>query len=127
MSLKLFLFWLPMIAIAFINATLREMVFRRLMDTLQAQQLSTLTLMIFCSIYVWLIFPKLLINSAKQAVLLGLMWTLLTIGFEFILGGVTGKSWQELLHNYDLFAGQLWPLFLLLLFFLPYCCFLTRR
>ena len=46
-----------MIAIAFANATLRQLVFIKHFKELQAHQLSTCTLIILCSIYVWFIFP----------------------------------------------------------------------
>lgn len=124
---KLFLFWIPMIAIAFLNAMLRQLVFLHFMGESRAQQLSTITLIIFCSIYVWIVFPLLPIQDGRHALLLGAWWMLLTIGFEFLLGMITKKTWREMIANYDLASGNLWPLFLLFLLVLPYCCYWFRK
>ena len=71
MTLKYFLFWLPMIAIAFANATLRQLVFIKYFNELTAHQLSTITLIILCTIYVGFVFPFLNIQTSKQALLIG--------------------------------------------------------
>jgi hypothetical protein len=127
MKISYFLFWLPMIMLAFANAALRQMVFLRFMSEHQAQQLSTLTLTLLCAVYVAFIFPKLQIQSAPQALGLGLLWMLLTTLFEFGLGRFSGKTWAELFANYNLLNGQLWPLFLLCLGLMPWAFFIMRR
>src|SRR5690349_9045788 len=109
---KIFLFWLPMILIAFANATLREMILTRHFSGFRANQLSTVTLIILCSVYTWCIFSKLPVNTYKQALWIGSIWMILTVIFEFALGRLTKKTWQELLQNYDLMHGYIWPLFL---------------
>lgn len=127
MGIKQFLLWLPMVVIAFANATLRELVFIKLMSELKAQQLSTITLMILCSIYVWFIFPFLNIQNFKQAFVIGFVWMLLTIAFEFSLGRLTNKSWSYLFENYNITTGHIWPLFLVLLLLLPYLCYTIKK
>ena len=43
----------------------------------------------------------------------GIAWLAATIVFEFGFGHfVDGKGWGELLHDYNIFAGRLWPVFL---------------
>lgn len=125
--LKYFLYWLPMIFIAFGNAALREMLLAKHFSELRSQQFSTLTLILFCAIYTWFILPLLNIQSNKQAFILGGLWVVLTICFEFILGRVAGRSWQYLLQNYDIFSGRIWLLFVICLFFLPYLVFLLKN
>jgi len=63
-----------MIAIAFANATVRELIFIKYLNELRAHQLSTLTLIILCTIYVAFIFPLLDVQNCKQALLIGMMW-----------------------------------------------------
>jgi hypothetical protein len=116
-----------MIAIAFANATIRELIFIRQFNTLRAHQLSTITLIILCSIYIYFVFPYLRIYSGRQALLIGLLWVILTTLFEFGLGRITKKPWSELLEQYDLSAGQIWPIFLLALLILPYLYWLIMR
>lgn len=127
MDIKNLLLWLPMIAIAFANATLRELVFIRHWGELQAHQLSTGTLIILCSIYVWLVFPLMRIQNPKQAFLIGWVWVILTVLFEFSLGRLTHKSWEYLFRDYNLFAGRIWSLFLACLFILPYLVYLVKN
>ena len=88
MHIKYFLFWLPMIILAFANAGLREMILIKHFSESGAQQLSTLSLIILCAIYTWFILPALNIGSVGQAFLIGLIWVVLTIAFEFTLGNV---------------------------------------
>ena len=126
MIIKYFLLWLPMIAIAFANAALRELIFLKHFSEFQVHQLSTITLIILCSVYVWLVSPALNIQNNKQAFLIGFLWVLLTVAFEFSLGRLTNKSWEYLLRDYNIFAGRIWLLFLITLFLLP-CVFYTLK
>lgn len=119
MSNRYFLLWLPMIALAFANAAIRQLLFIKYFTELRAHQLSTITLMSFCSVYVWLIYSFLNIQKSGQAFRIGLVWMILTIAFEFSLGRLTNHSWTEMLQQYNLLTGHIWPLFLLWLLFLP--------
>ncbi len=123
---KYFIPWIPMTAIAFANATLRQLVFLKFTNELRAHQLSTITLILLCSVYVWLIFPHLHIPDTRHAFLAGGLWVFLTILFEFALGLFTGRSLSFLLRDYNLMAGRIWLFFLLWLFLLPYINFALR-
>lgn len=127
MDIKYILYWLPMILIAFANATLRELVIVRYFNEFLSGQLSTITLIVFCGIYIWLILPYLNILNSGEAFLIGIVWVVLTMAFEFTLGRLTNKSWAELFREYNLFAGNLWSLFLLCLFILPYLFYIIRN
>lgn len=127
MGIKHFLLWLPMIMLAFANATLRELVFIKHFNEFRARQLSTITLIILCFLYVWLVFPLLNIESSKQAFLIGFVWVLLTVAFEFTLGRLTNKSWGYLFRDYNILVGRIWLLFLICLFILPYLFYIIRN
>lgn len=124
---KYFILWIPMIVIAFANATFRQLIFIKHTNELRAHQLSTITLIVLCSIYVWLIFSHLHIESPRNAFLAGALWVFLTILFEFSLGLLTGRTIRFLLQDYDLKAGRIWVFFLVWLFFLPYLNFIIRK
>ena len=52
---------------------------------------------------------------------LAVIWTALTVAFEFIFGHyVDRKSWSELAANYEIWNGRLWPLVLLSLVIAPF-------
>lgn len=127
MNIKHFLLWLPMIAIAFANATLRELVFTKRFSEILSHQLSTLTLILFCAVYVRMVFVQLDIGSAKQALMIGFVWMMMTVIFEFTLGRLTNKSWEYLLQNYNILTGHIWPVFLLALFLLPYLFYVLLK
>ncbi len=127
MSIKILLLWIPMILIAIANGTLRQFVLIKHFDESRAHQLSTFTLIIFCAVYTWFVMPYLDIQSPSRAFMTGLAWVVLTIAFEFILGRSTGKSWEYLLHDYNILAGRLWLLFLVCLLFMPYLFYLVQK
>lgn len=126
MGVKHFLLWLPMIVLAFGNATLRELVLIRRFSEMRAHQLSTLTLIILCAIYIGLVFPLLRVQSSGQALFIGFVWVLLTVAFEFSLGRLTNKSWEYLFKDYNILTGHIWPLFLICLFIFPYLFYFLR-
>lgn len=119
-----FFLWLPMIAVAFVNATIRELIFTKHFSKFRSQQISTLTLIIFCTIYVWFVYPYLHFQNKHQPFITGGIWVVLTVLFEFALGKITKHSWNEMLQQYNIGKGNIWPLFLLWLFLLPYMVYL---
>ena len=53
------------------------------------------------------------IRTARSAVGVGLMWTVMTVGFEAGFGHYVAKqSWSTLRADYDMRNGRLWPLVL---------------
>ena len=120
------LLWLPMIAIAFANAALREILLRKYLAEQAAHQVSTITLILFVSVYAWFVFPFLRIINDRQAVIVGLVWMVLTMAFEFTLGRILKQSWNSLFQQYNIFAGRIWLLFILYLLWLPYLVYAVR-
>ncbi|RYG46131.1 MAG: hypothetical protein EOO01_16685 [Chitinophagaceae bacterium] len=127
MNSNIFLLWLPMIVIAFANALLREKIFIQYFDEARAHQFSTCTLIILCAIYTWFVFPRLHVQSPKQAFIIGTVWVLLTVAFEFALGRLTNKSWEYLFRDYNILAGRIWLIFLVVLFFLPFLIYSLKK
>jgi hypothetical protein len=51
----------------------------------------------------------------------GLLWLVLTVAFEFLLGHyVSGATWETQLADYNLLRGRLWPLVLLTTLLAPW-------
>jgi hypothetical protein len=122
------LFWLVLLLLAMVNGIVREATFGKHLPDLQAHQLSTLTAVVLAGLAVWLFSlwdqPK----SLRESLLIGAIWVLLTIAFEFIFGRfVVGHSWERLFQDYNLLAGRVWLIFLLWLFMLPYIAFRVRE
>jgi hypothetical protein len=57
----------------------------------------------------------------------GVLWLLLTLVFELLFGHfVAGASWEELMADYDVLEGRLWPLVLLAVVLGPWLWGLAR-
>lgn len=110
--------WLGMMVLAIINGIVRERWIAPRMSALAAHQCSTLLLLAILWLYGEILFTRLPLTSAGQAVSVGLCWLLLTLAFECGVGRLIGKrSWRGLLEEYNLLRGRLWlfvPLWLVL-------------
>lgn len=102
--------WGGAAAIGVANAALREAAFSDLGDV-GAHQLSTVTLLVFLTAYMWAIERWRELPSTRTALQVGLLWASLTVLFEFMLGRyVTKQPLSELLAAYDVASGRLWAL-----------------
>lgn len=116
-----FLLWFPMMVIAVINGAIREAVYKKQLGDLGAHQISTITGIILFAIYSWIIFSYWKIESSTQAILIGLMWLLMTLAFEFLAGHYLFKnSWEKILNDYNIFKGRVWILIPIWVTILPY-------
>lgn len=122
--LKYFVAWFGMMVLAIINGGLRDYAYASLVGDLAAHQVSTAILIaLFAAFFRGLIrvWP---IESAHQAWAIGGMWFLMTEAFEFGMGRlITGNSWSELFHAYNILDGQVWILIPLWVLTGPYLSF----
>jgi hypothetical protein len=105
--------WLggPLIGIA--NGTVRELAYRDRVGDLTAHQISTGSAIALFAGYFELLARRRPLTSTREALQVGVVWLALTIAFEFGFGrGVAHTSWDELLVDYDVRQGRLWPLVL---------------
>jgi hypothetical protein len=103
--------WLggPLIGIA--NGTLRELGYRDRVGERTAHQISTGSAIALFAGYFELLARLRPLTSTREALRVGAVWLALTIAFEFGFGrGVAHTSWDELLADYDVRKGRLWPL-----------------
>ena len=113
--------WIGGISIAIINAAIRTYLFLPNTNELTAHQLSSLTMILIFAAYFYGLNKRWPITSENQALMIGTIWLVLTILFEFVFGHyVMGHTWSRLLHDYNIFAGRLWSLVLLWNFIGPY-------
>jgi hypothetical protein len=105
--------WLggPLIGIA--NGTLRELGYKDRVGERTAHQISTGSAIALFAGYFELLARLRPLTSTREALQVGAAWLALTIAFEFGFGrGVAHTSWDELLADYDVRKGRLWPLVL---------------
>lgn len=111
MPLKYSLLWFPLPVIFIANGIIRQFGYAPYMSELAAHQLSTVIGLILLGAYVWAIERLWPLASGAQAAVVGAVWLLLTVAFEFLFGHfVVGHPWSALLHDYNLAAGRLWLL-----------------
>ena len=102
-----------MLAIAVANGAVRQLTFGKVMSEPHAHQLSTLIGSFCIGAFIWFVVRTWPPSSGRQALLVGLVWVLLTIAFETFMGLVLQhRPIQDVIHEYDLSAGRVWPLFL---------------
>ena len=120
--------WVPMLIIAIANGALRQATFAKVMPELRAHQLSTLIGSVLIGVFIWFIIRMWPPPSGRRAVVIGVVWLLLTVAFEFFMGLVLISSpLAQVLQDYNLFGGRVWVLFLTWLTFAPWVFFRLKR
>ena len=114
--------WFLFMILAIINAILRNGVYKPIIGDLRAHQLSTIIFIAIILIVTYLVFRFSKIElTTQQTFIIGTIWLLATICFEFIAGHFAfGNSWDKLLADYNILKGRIWSLVLIAIFFSPY-------
>jgi hypothetical protein len=103
--------WVALAIVMFTNGAVRAVLLQPRLGEHLARQVATGTgvLIVFAFAYA---FVHRVVGPASPADLLkvGVLWLTLTLAFEFGMGLVSGATWGEMLADYDVFAGRLWPL-----------------
>ena len=111
--LKSLLIWLCFIPAAIFNGGLREYVLARIIGEKCALPVSGIILSACIFLITWLLFPQIVKKcTPKGSRIIGSIWALLTIIFEFATGLSTGNTVEELLFAYNPLTGNLWLLVL---------------
>jgi len=119
--MKYFFLWFPMLFLAILNGTARDLWYVNYLGELAARQLSTLTLLLLFTIYFLVLFKYSLTVSNREALYIGIFWVILTLVFEFGFGLYRGNSWAVLFQEYNIAKGKLWILIPIWVSIGPYC------
>ena len=125
--LKYFLAWFPMLLLAILNGTARDLGYKKYLGDLTAHQFSTVTLIILFGIYIKIIINKYPPASSTQAIYTGLLWLALTLAFEFGFGRMRGNSWHVLLEDYNILKGRVWIFIPLWVAIAPYIFYWLQK
>lgn len=127
MMARAMLIWFALLAVAIGNGAIREGLLLPWLGRGVAQAVSTVLLSGFIVAIGWLATPWIAPRSAAEAWAIGLVWVTLTLAFEF-LGGhfLFGKSWSALLADYNLLAGRIWVMVLVVTLLTPVLAFAKR-
>lgn len=128
MYLTYFLLWFVLVVIAIINGAVRNGVYQKYLGDLLAHQVSTVIGIALFGIFIWFAVNKWRPESSNQAVLIGVMWLVMTVIFEFIFGHyVFGNPWSKLLHDYNILQGRVWILILIWVTIAPYLFYKLQK
>jgi len=114
--------WFLFMVLAIVNAIIREAVYASFLDELRSHQLSTFTLMTIFFIGTSLILRFSGLNlTGQQLFLMGSIWVIMTICFEFLAGHYAfGNSWEKLISDYNILKGRIWIFIPITTFISPY-------
>jgi hypothetical protein len=117
--LKSLLIWFSILVLGVLNGGLRNYIITPLIGEKFSRPLSGVTLC--CLIFiVSIIFIPLLGKGLKITYIqMGILWVLLTIIFETIIGLILGSTLREILNAYNITTGDLWLLVVLFIGFVP--------
>lgn len=116
-----------MVILAILNGVVREKIYGPFMRELSAHQLSTFIGLILFGLYIWTLTGIYRIESSSQAFVIGGMWLIMTIVFEFIFGHfLMGHPWSKLFHDYNIVKGRVWLLVLVWTAVAPYVFYRVR-
>ena len=105
--------WLGLAVLGILNGAVRNYVYRNALGELRAHQVSTFTLIVLMGVYTWAFGFLWPLESAAQALEIGLMWLGMTVAFEFLFGHFVMKNpWPKLLFDYNISKGRIWLLVL---------------
>src|SRR5215203_4859769 len=109
--------WVAFIPIAIINGIIREALYKPVVGELAAHQISTVIVAgTFILLAYFLLKHSIPMRPTNKLWLIGLLWVVLTITFEMVLGHyVLGNSWGRVFYDYNLAEGRVWGLLLLTL------------
>jgi hypothetical protein len=120
MLLRATLIWLGILVLASLNGAVRDLVLAPQLGDPLARAISTLVLCGLILLVTWRSIRWIAPRCQRDALIVGLLWVLWTLGFEFLAGRyLFVKSWATLLEDYDLSRGRIWILALLTTFAAP--------
>lgn len=124
---KPFAAWLVMLFVAVANGALRDFAYGRYMSELAAHQLATAIGIVLLGVVMRKFVAAFPPASGGEALAIGLLWTGLTVAFEFLFFHyVGGRPWPKLLADYDIFSGRVWVLVPLWVGLAPYLFYRCR-
>ncbi|HEY9640180.1 MAG TPA: hypothetical protein V6C57_06830 [Coleofasciculaceae cyanobacterium] len=119
--IKSLVVWLVFILAESLNGTLRIFWLVPSLGEVRAEQLSFVSGSILVLVIATLFIRWLQPSRLAQLIGVGVLWLVLTVGFELILGRVIlGYSWEKIAADYTRFKGGLMPLELIWLLLSPW-------
>ena len=115
-----FIVWLLIIFAETIHGITRTLLLEPLIGDFRARQVSVFTGAAMIVVITFVFVRWLKGSGVFEFILIGMMWVILTVGFEILLGRlVLNISWERIASDYNLFQGGLMLLGLIVMLFVP--------
>lgn len=107
--------WIVLMVLAILNAGLREGIVTPSLGDTAGRAIGSILLACAILLVAYLFLSRTSIDySGKDLWLMGAIWLVLTLAFEFGFGHfVMGNSWDTLLADYNVLNGRIWVLVLI--------------
>ena len=113
--------WLVILTAMIVNGAFRQLVLRPAVGTRASEVISAALGIVIIVVFTRYLMRPIAGRSPGTLVRASVTLVLLTIAFEFLFGRyVNGRSWADLIGNYAIWRGHLWPVVLLTLAFMPF-------
>jgi hypothetical protein len=114
--------WLILCVVMFANGAVRAVLLQPRLGEDAARQVASLT-----GVVLVLLASAVFVRSAPRAPArrllgVGAAWAAATLAFELTLGAVSGLGWRQMLADYDVSRGRLWPFVVLAVALGPWIC-----
>jgi len=115
-----FIVWLLIIFAETIHGITRTLLLEPLIGDFRARQVSVFTGAAMIVVITFVFVRWLKGSGALDFVLIGIMWVILTVGFEILLGRlVLDISWERIASDFDILHGGLMLFGVLVMLFAP--------
>ena len=120
--------WLLMLLAASANGAVRDSLLIPIMGDFAGRALSTLMLSIIVVFLTWLTIRWIDPRGRRDTWIIGGLWVVLTLAFEFVGGHfLFGTQWSQLLEDYNVLRGRIWVVALVTIAVAPRACARGRR
>lgn len=121
MLFKIVTTWALFIPVAIANGVTRDLLYKPVVGDLAAHQISTV---IAITAFIFLVYflrrDDFKYLTVFKLLIVGFVWVVMTVIFEFGFGHYIEKlSWERLLADYNILNGRVWSLMLLTELFTP--------
>ncbi len=113
MWLRALLVWVLLVGLAILNGTGREALLSPRLGATAGHLVSSVLHAGLIGLTAWLTIPGIAPGTARRAWAVGVLWVVLTIAFEFLVGHYAfGHAWPTLLADCNILRGRVWLLVL---------------
>ncbi len=121
MCIRPLVVWLVIIVAEILHGIVRAVVLVPIVGEFRSNQIGVFTGSLIILVIAWLSVRWIGASRRSDLMMVGALWLALTLAFELLFGRLIMKhSWQRLLADYNVLAGGLMPLGLLVLLFAPW-------